>query len=166
MRIVSSNSFFPFINWAVSVRRIDDIFSKSEHIAMLKKIEPLHHVHEPWIEQTKSSSIAWEPVREDTCTGPYGGPKCSPSSKVVDAANKNNCIVDIFLFIFPLSLLSYIANQSRYYTYEEWVQEVERINHDGKTILWIFAVPVNDEHKRNRDKPSTPKSHWQRRKLA
>ncbi len=98
-QIVSSNSFLPFTNQAVSVRHIKEIFLKSECIAMLKKIVPFCQIYEPLIEQTESSNIAWEPVRDDTYTGPYGGPKCGPLNKIVDAGCKNKSIVTIFLFI-------------------------------------------------------------------
>ncbi len=54
--IVSSNSFHPFINHAVSMSHIQDIFLKSECSAMLN--EPHHQIYEPWIEQTKIISIA------------------------------------------------------------------------------------------------------------
>lgn len=88
---------------------------------MLKKMEPLQQIHELWMKQTEHSSIFWELVRDDRYSGPYGFPKGGPLSKVQDAVWKINSIVDIFLFVFPMSLSSYIADQTRYFAYEDWV---------------------------------------------
>ncbi len=92
---------------------------------MLKKLEPVCKVHHPWKEQTREDHVKWEPCPDDLYTGKYGGGKCGPSYRIQDVALKTKSIVAIFLFIFPLSLLSYIANQTHYHAYEEWVQEVD-----------------------------------------
>ncbi len=73
---------------------------------------PLHQILNPWVEQTKSISIAWELVRDNRYTGHYGGPKCGPLINIQDAVCQNNNIVDIFI-CFPMSLLSYIDYQTR-----------------------------------------------------
>ncbi len=109
---------------------------------MLKKLEPVPELHEPWKEQTQEDHVKWELHQDDFYTGKYGGEKCSPSNCMQDIALESKTLVEIFIFIFPLSLLSYIAKQTHYYAYEEWVEEVHWLDRDSKMTKHLFVVPI------------------------
>ncbi len=146
--IVTSNKLRNFIDKSISVSSIDDIFSRQEKADILKTLESIRPVHEPWMEINATSDNAgfsWSPSEKINYTGPEGGPPCGPTDAVLNIARSMKSIASIFFFIFPLSLFEYIANMSEKYAYKEWVVEKTRTDPDGVPTKKPFFQPVFHE---------------------
>ncbi len=117
---------------------------------MKKNLEPCKPVHLPWIEQTDKKEICWEPSGHDRYTGCSGGGKLDVSSAMKTVVRTAKYVIDVFLFIFPISLFAQIAEESDHYTYSDWVEQKDRLDFDDFT-----------HHRSQRDKhiPPTQNAH-------
>jgi len=111
--VVTSSQFIKFIDKSQSIRSIEDIFSRCDKLEMTKKMEPLRLVHLPWKEVSRENNITWEPLGIDSYEGAEAGGRCKPSSKIMEVARTTKSLASIFLFIFPLKLIEYIAKLTR-----------------------------------------------------
>ncbi len=141
-KIVTHSKFCNFIDRAFSIRSIDEIFSKQQQNDMMKKLEPVHPVHDPWIELSTENNRSWEPSFNDKYTGPSGGGKCGPSNKLIEIARSTESLAQLFFAIFGLNLISFIAKMTDIYAYKEWVVEQQRSDRDGKATKTSFLVPI------------------------
>ena len=138
--IVISDSFgMKFIDRTKSIRRIQDLFTKTEVSEMRKTMEPLREVHTPWLEikdhKDASNNFTWKPRREDTYEGSEGGPKAGPSNTIINEARKNDAsLVTLFLVILPITFFLNISKMTQLYCYEEWVVETERRDRDNNIM--------------------------------
>ncbi len=85
-KIATHTKFSNFIDHAFSIHSIDEIFSKQQQKDMMKKLEPVYPVHNPWIELSTENDRSWEPPFNDKYTGPRGGGKDRPSNKLFQIA--------------------------------------------------------------------------------
>ncbi len=144
--IVSSCKFVDYINKTKSITTIYEIFSKRAQSEMKKMMEPVLPVHSPWRElKDDDSSSIWSPGRNDQYTGPHGGGVCKPSSKIQTVARKSGRLVDLFLFVFPLSLLEHIATETKRYAYTDWVVQQDRFDRDGAKTSKPFLAPLQPD---------------------
>ncbi len=108
---------------------------------MMRKLEPVRPVHDPWIELNKENNIQWTPHREDTYCGSQAGGRCGPSSKMVSIAKSTESLAQLFLSIFTIKLFEYVSKMTHIYAYEEWVTEQKRFDPDGNEAKTSFFVP-------------------------
>jgi hypothetical protein len=59
--VIMSTQFREYIDKAKSIRLVEDIFTAAEKREMLKKMESLQPVHEPWIELVEGDGFSWTP---------------------------------------------------------------------------------------------------------
>lgn len=129
--VVTDKAFLPFIDKTNSIRLVSEIFSHAEKREMLREAEPSRPVHDPWKELIPGESFQWNPPRKNMYLQHSGGGRLGPSNGIKSAAMKNKSILDIFLFLIPLSLVHKIATYSNYYAYTEPVKLSETHDKDG-----------------------------------
>ena len=130
--IIIHKFFHTHIDKSKSIRLIEELFSARDQSEMKKKMEPLRNVHQPWKELKKDGEVfAWQPREEDSYTGSDGGPKCGPTQWIKDKAMNATSLACLFLAIFPMSLIIYIAKMTNKYANEDWVVETEVKDADG-----------------------------------
>ena len=112
--VITSCRFMPHIDKTKSIRLIDEMFSKAETRDMLKGMESLRPVHEPWVELVEGDDFEYTPHREDRYTGPEGGAEWGPSSEMLQLARAGN-LADMFLNIFTRDTLKFVANRTKDY---------------------------------------------------
>lgn len=122
----------PHINKTKSIRLIDEMFSKAETRDMLKSMESLRPVHEPWMELVEGNEFEYSPPCTDRYTGPQGGADWGPSSEMLQLTRDGNLAM-MFLNIFTTDTLKYIANRTKDYAYTDWVVPSGRLDRDGGT---------------------------------
>eukprot|EP00569_Conticribra_weissflogii_P010240 CAMPEP_0171386528 /NCGR_PEP_ID=MMETSP0879-20121228/39538_1 /TAXON_ID=67004 /ORGANISM="Thalassiosira weissflogii, Strain CCMP1336" /LENGTH=102 /DNA_ID=CAMNT_0011898845 /DNA_START=1018 /DNA_END=1327 /DNA_ORIENTATION=+ len=100
---------------------------------MMRRLEPIHPVHDPWVKLNQDNNMQWTPHKEETyCSSQVFG-KCGPSSlkplgsvalqEMVDIARSTESLAQFFLSIFMVKLFEYITRMRNIYTYKEWVIE-------------------------------------------
>ena len=73
----------------------------------------------------------WEPPHDLTFEGSQGGGVPSPTAKIKDRINVRKQpdaikrLADLFMFFFPLTLLTFVANESNSCAFKDWVVEKE-----------------------------------------
>ncbi len=154
--IVTHKFFQAFIDRAKSIRTIDEIFTRAEQRNMSRLLEPTRPVHDPWFELTTNDDFTWSLSPEDEYLGPSSGGVWGPSSAMLQLARKGD-LAEMFLAIFPLDVLKYIAERTIAYAYEEYVVASYRYDRDGnitkRPILQLFVpsrsnpLPPNARHR-------------------
>jgi len=90
---------------------------------MEKQMEPIRPVLSLWIEITKENNITWEPIGTYKYTNIGGGGVSGPSSAILEIARKAKSLVDILLFIVPLTFFVQVSSWTEKYCYKDWVIE-------------------------------------------
>jgi hypothetical protein len=131
--VITSAQFCEYIDKPKSIRLVEDIFTGAEKWDMLKKMESLRPVHEPWLELVEGDGFSWTPPREDRYTGVAGGANWGPSSKMLQLARGGD-LPSMFLSIVTVDTAKYIAARTTNYAYNDWVVPTARLDRDGKTV--------------------------------
>jgi hypothetical protein len=63
--VITSAQFREYIDKAKSIRLVEDIFTGVKKRDMLKKMDPLRPVHEPWLKFVEGDGLSWTPPRTD-----------------------------------------------------------------------------------------------------
>ena len=73
--IITSTRFIPYIDKTKSIRFVEEIFSQAKTRDMLKSMESIRPVHEPWswFELQPDDDVTYTAPRTDRYTGPDGG---------------------------------------------------------------------------------------------
>jgi hypothetical protein len=129
--IVLHELFVPFINRKQSIDSIDKIFKAKDVAEWKRKMEPVHPVHDPWIELTEDFNVEWEPSWTDSYNGANGGPKAGPTQHIMDIARGANSLADVFFGILPLTFFQHVSKMTDKYCYLDWVVEKEQLDSDG-----------------------------------
>jgi hypothetical protein len=106
--VIMSTQFREYIDKAKSIRLVEDIFTAAEKREMLKKMESLRPVHEPWIELVEGDGFSWTPPQEDRYTG---GANWGPSSEMLQLARGGD-LPSMFISIFTVDTAKYIAERT------------------------------------------------------
>ncbi len=72
---------------------------------MLKKMESLHPVHEPWFELVEGDGFTYTPPQTDRYNGIAGGANWGPSSEMLQLACGGD-LPTMFLSIFTVDTLN------------------------------------------------------------
>ena len=103
-------------------------------------------MHPPWIELDDSNDhIKWKPSRNDSYTGPLGGPKAGPTTYICDIGRNATDLADIWLGIVPKSFYDNISKMTHKYCYVDWVVEREQKDRDGDTKKRKILVPCSKD---------------------
>jgi hypothetical protein len=138
--IVTSKYFIDFIDLSKSIRSINDIFTTTEQREMTKQLEPSRPVHKPWQEFDPENDIHWEPKESDKYTGASGGAKEGPTLGADVAAVIG--LSQLFFYILPLPLFTYVADATKKYAYHDWVVPKDRLDRDGNTTVRPILSPI------------------------
>ena len=132
MDIIGSDQFKRHLDMTESVRTIDSIFKKREQLEMKRKMEPIRKVHQPWVELKRLDNFSWEPSEEDQYTGSGGAGDYGPDDDIRSAASKQSfTLATLFLLLFPITLIQFIADRTKFYAYDDWVVETVQLDSDG-----------------------------------
>ena len=124
---------------------------------MAKHLEPTRGPHHPWIEVVSDGDFNWQPQPGDTYTGHAGGGTHRPSNGMLDSA-RSDSLVEMFLFVVPLSLLEYISERTRAYAYEDWVVPTPRLDREGNATKRPILTQVFPE--KDSDVPPNARHRW------
>ena len=103
-------------------------------------------------------AATWEPPRVHTFDGSQGGGVPGPTAKIKDHINVRRQpdaikrLADLFMFFFPLTLLTFVANESNRHAFEDWVVEKEVTDLQGQVKKKKMLVPCksNEPNARHR----------------
>jgi len=107
---VTDSRLVPFINCTQSIRIIDEMFQRREQREILKKSEPSRELHKPWVVLREGSPFRWGPSGRNTYDGHNSGGRHGPSNAMKRAALREHSLLDIFFFIFSVSVLKKYVN--------------------------------------------------------
>ncbi len=154
--LITSEHYREYIDKSKSIRLVEDIFTTAEQRDMLKKMESLRPVHEPWFELIEGDGFTYTPPRTDRYTGVAGGANWGPSSEMLQLARGGD-LPTMFLSVFTIDSLKYIAVRTNNYAYTDWVVPTVRLDRDGNTtrrpiLSAIFpkrgeSLPANARHR-------------------
>ena len=108
-------------------------------------MEPIRPVHEPWIELSQDDDIKCTPGGDGKYTGSFGGGLVQPTSGMAKTARTASSLVDLFLFIVPLTFFQAVAKHTKKYCYQDWVVEkfAKRRDSSTKAVRHFIDVPRN-----------------------
>ncbi len=69
--------------------------------------------------------------------------------KIQTMAQKSGQLVDLFLFVFPLSLLEHIAKATKRYAYTNWVLEQDCLDRGRTNSSKPFLAPLQSDSSAN-----------------
>ena len=118
IEIVTSPNFIEFIDKSNSICSVEDIFTKKQQNEIRKIMEPTRPVHLPWVE-LRDGDEGWSPPIRDSYEGPQAGGKLGPSSAITYVARTKRKLLDIFFFLFPMSLIHTITHETDKYAYKQ-----------------------------------------------
>jgi len=83
-------------------------------------MESLCPVHHPWFELVEGDDFTYTPPQTDRYTGVAGGANWGPTSEMLQLAREGD-LPTMFLSIFTIDTLKYIAARTTNYAYNDWV---------------------------------------------
>ena len=99
-----------------SIQTVEEIWSSKENKRLAQEAELVTHPNAAW--KLGEDAATWEPPRDHTFEGSQGGGVPGPTAKIKDHINvrrEPDAIkhpADLFMFFFPLTLLTFVANES------------------------------------------------------
>ena len=105
-------------------------------------MEPLQPFHHPWVELSEEADVTWTPRGNDKYTRSSGRGFAKPTSSMTETARKASSLVDLFLFIVPLSFFQAVSKHTKKYCYQDWVVEKFAKRRDGSTKAVRHFVDV------------------------
>ena len=153
--VVLDARFLPFIDRYTSIIPMDEVWVAKRAKAIRQQKELSRQVPPGW---TEDNTTTWTPPRNMQYTGPAGGGECGPSTKIKSAIAQLNGLdplVNLFLFLWPKTLLQQTAENSEKYARADWVKETVRMDHDGnqrkRSILQPCTAADRDRRHRHPD---------------
>jgi hypothetical protein len=157
--VVLHQEFLPFIDKSFSIVRMEEVWAKKRKKAKKQQEELTRAVPDGW---TEDGTTSWTPSWNRSYKGPEGGGECGPSTHAKAAvANRNgiNPLVNLFLSLWSLDLLTTTATFTEKYGRGDWVKKSARNDAAGKERKRPILVPCNpdDPDRRHRH---TDENSW------
>ena len=153
MDVVLDPRFQTHLDKKLAIRPMEELFQAKRKKRQATAQELNRKVPIGW---TEDNTTTFTPCQSQQYTGYQGGGVHGPTSAVLRAmsngtSNENksvigNKLVNLFLFFLPISLLTYIANETERYTKGEWVQLVR----SGRSFKFFKSCERKDDGARHR----------------